>query len=135
MQLNMQLQFWLWFCWYPGESLPLQGEEVNYRIRVIGYPVHDPSIVKVQKRGILYIWFSSGRRKIKRSGGLEISGRDYDNVTNNWIFGNVKENLAESFRWAGYDDEDCSGGKYALWAPDVIWNPYYKNGDGTKGPI
>lgn len=95
--------------------------------------VHDPSIVKA-KSGEYYIFGSHlAGAKSKDLVDWRSLGGDYDNVTKNWIFGNVKENLAESFRWAGYDDGDCSGGKYAVWAPDVIWNPYYKNGDGTKG--
>ncbi|PPK81109.1 arabinan endo-1,5-alpha-L-arabinosidase [Lacrimispora xylanisolvens] len=95
--------------------------------------VHDPSIVKA-KNGEYYIFGSHlAGAKSKDLVDWRSLGGDYDNVTNNWILGNVKENLAESFRWAGYDDGDCSGGKYAVWAPDVIWNPYYKNGDGTKG--
>ena len=95
--------------------------------------VHDPSIVKA-KNGEYYIFGSHlAGAKSKDLVDWRSLGGDYDNVTNNWIFGNVKENLAESFRWAGYDDGDCSGGKYAVWAPDVIWNPYYKNSDGTKG--
>ncbi|MBE5980466.1 MAG: glycoside hydrolase family 43 protein [Paenibacillaceae bacterium] len=95
--------------------------------------VHDPSIVKA-KSGEYYIFGSHlAGAKSKDLVDWRSMGGDYDNVTNNWLFGNVKENLAESFRWAGYDDGDCSGGKYAVWAPDVIWNPYYKNGDGTKG--
>ncbi len=95
--------------------------------------VHDPSIVKA-KNGEYYIFGSHlAGAKSKDLVDWRSLGGDYDNVTNNWIFGNVKENLAESFRWAGYDDGDCSGGKYAVWAPDVIWNPYFKNGDGTIG--
>ncbi|MBE5995654.1 MAG: hypothetical protein E7247_25070, partial [Paenibacillaceae bacterium] len=95
--------------------------------------VHDPSIVKA-KNGEYYIFGSHlAGAKSKDLVDWRSLGGDYDNVTNNWLFGDVKDNLAESFRWAGYDDGDCSGGKYAVWAPDVIWNPYYNNGDGTKG--
>ena len=42
-------------------------------------------------------------------------------------------NFAESFRWAGYDDADCSDGRLAVWAPDVKYNPYYEWEDGSKG--
>ncbi|WP_349671616.1 glycoside hydrolase family 43 protein [Lacrimispora sp.] len=95
--------------------------------------VHDPSIIKA-KNGEYYIFGSHlAGAKSKNLMDWESLGKDYENVTDNWLFGNIKENLAESFRWAGYDDGDCAGGKYAVWAPDVIWNPYYNNGGGTKG--
>ncbi len=95
--------------------------------------VHDPSIIKA-KNGEYYIFGSHlAGAKSKDLVDWKSLGKDYDNVTDNWLFGNVKANLAESFRWAGYDDGDCAGGKYAVWAPDVIWNPYYNNGNGTKG--
>lgn len=40
--------------------------------------------------------------------------------------------LASSFLWAGYNDQDCSG-SYAVWAPDVVYNPEYIWNDGSKG--
>ncbi len=40
--------------------------------------------------------------------------------------------LASPFLWAGYNDQDCSGG-YAVWAPDIIYNPDYIWNDGSKG--
>ena len=40
--------------------------------------------------------------------------------------------LASAFLWAGYNDSDCSGG-YAVWAPDIIYNPSYVWNDGSKG--
>ncbi|WP_218571218.1 RICIN domain-containing protein [Paenibacillus oralis] len=40
--------------------------------------------------------------------------------------------LAPSFAWAGYNDQDSSGG-HAVWAPDVIYNPSYVWADGSKG--
>lgn len=95
--------------------------------------VHDPSIIKA-RNGEYYIFGSHlAGAKSKDLVDWKSLGGDYENVTDNWLFGNVKENLAESFRWAGYDDGDCAGGKYAVWAPDVIWNPYFNNSDGTKG--
>ena len=41
--------------------------------------------------------------------------------------------LEEPFRWAGFNDGDCSGNGYAVWAPDLIWNPYYVWDDGDTG--
>ena len=40
--------------------------------------------------------------------------------------------LAPSFQWAGYNDEDSKGG-YAVWAPDLIYNPSYVWKDGSTG--
>lgn len=40
--------------------------------------------------------------------------------------------LAPSFAWAGYNDQDSSGG-HAVWAPDVIYNPSYVWADGSRG--
>lgn len=40
--------------------------------------------------------------------------------------------LASSFQWAGYNDQDCKGG-YAVWAPDVVYNPRYVWNDGSTG--
>ncbi len=44
----------------------------------------------------------------------------------------LKNALEPSFLWAGYNDSDCSGG-YAVWAPDIIYNPDYVWNDGSKG--
>lgn len=95
--------------------------------------VHDPSVVQA-KNGEYYIFGSHlAGGKSKDLINWTSLGGDYDNVTNNWLYGNIRDNLKESFLWAGYDDGDSSGGKYAVWAPDVLWNPYYRNKDGSKG--
>ena len=57
---------------------------------------------------------------------------EYESMEDNIIYGNTKENLAETFKWAGYDDADSKGG-YSLWAPDVIWNADYEWSNGDKG--
>lgn len=94
--------------------------------------VHDPSIRKSQD-GVYYVFGShlGGAKSTDLMDWFSLGG-DYTKMDNNWLFGNVKDNLAQSFAWAGYNDGDCSGG-YAIWAPDVIWNPYYSNEDGTAG--
>jgi len=58
--------------------------------------------------------------------------REYENMENNIIFGDVNENLSETFEWAGYDDADSAGG-YNLWAPDVIYNEDFEWGNGETG--
>lgn len=95
--------------------------------------VHDPSVIRANN-GEYYV-FGSHLAGAKSDDLMNwtLLGSDYSNMSNNWLYGNVKENLAESFLWAGYDDGDCAGGNYAIWAPDVIWNPYYVNQDGSKG--
>lgn len=92
--------------------------------------VHDPSIIKAD--GIYYIFGS--HIEAAKSEDL-ISWNRFTNgynTKNNTLFGNLPENLAGSFAWAGEDDVDCAGG-FAVWAPDVIYNPDYINKDGTRG--
>ncbi|SDB22806.1 Beta-xylosidase [Pseudobutyrivibrio sp. YE44] len=93
--------------------------------------VHDPSIFA--DNGKYYVFGShiATASSTDLVNWTQVS-TDYQDVDNNVIYGNVKENLKESFKWAGYDDGDCTGG-YAVWAPDVIYNPYYKWEDGSKG--
>lgn len=92
--------------------------------------VHDPSIVK---NGSSYYVFGS-HIEAARSSDLQ-NWKTFANGyarTNNVEFGNLSQNLAKAFAWAGEDLEDCKGG-FAVWAPDVVWNPEYVNKDGSKG--
>lgn len=93
--------------------------------------VHDPSIVKAD--GAYYV-LGSHTASAKSDDLMQWQqlNTDYGNVTSTPFYGNLKEALAEPFEWAGYDDGDCIGG-YAVWAPDVIWNPYYEWKDGSTG--
>lgn len=92
--------------------------------------VHDPSIVK---DGSTYYVFGSHIEAAKST-----NLRDWTRfsngyaTTNNVEFGSLSQNLQKAFAWAGEDLEDCKGG-FAVWAPDVIWNPDFINPDGTKG--
>ena len=94
--------------------------------------VHDPSIINVN--GKYYVFGS--HIAVAKSDDLinwtQISG-DYQNPTNNPVYGNLQQTFKESFKWAGYNDGDCSGGGYAIWAPDVFYNPDYVWTDGSKG--
>lgn len=94
--------------------------------------VHDPSVFK-SADGEYYI-IGSHTASAKSDDLIHWTqiGTDYQNPTNTPIYGNLQENFAESFLWAGYDDGDCTGG-YAIWAPDAVWNPYYEWEDGTTG--
>ena len=95
--------------------------------------VHDPSIFKDKNTNTYYVFGShmaTGSSKDLMN-WTQVS-RDYQNITNNSVYGDIDTNLAEPFLWAGKDDSDCKGG-HAIWAPDVIYNPSYKWADGTKG--
>ncbi|MDO4864197.1 MAG: family 43 glycosylhydrolase [Ruminococcus sp.] len=92
--------------------------------------VHDPSIVR---DGSTYYVFGSHIEAAK-STDLQ-NWKSFANGyarTNNVEFGNLSQNLAKAFAWAGEDLEDCKGG-FAVWAPDVVWDADFVNKDGSKG--
>lgn len=93
--------------------------------------VHDPSIA-VGNDGTYYA-FGTHITTAKSSdlANWRIITNGYQ-TPNNTHFGNLPQNLAESFKWAGDHDSDCKDG-FAVWAPHVIWNENYVNKDGTKG--
>lgn len=92
--------------------------------------VHDPSIIK---NGDTYYVFGS-HIDAARTKDLQNWTRFTNGYTrtNNVEFGDLSQNLKKAFAWAGEDLEDCEGG-FSVWAPDVIWNPDFRNADGTKG--
>lgn len=95
--------------------------------------VHDPSIIKEPETGMYYAFGSHlATAKSEDLVNWEQICSDYENVEENKIYGNLQENFAESFQWAGYNDGDCVGG-YAIWAPDVYWDDYYIWEDGSRG--
>ncbi len=92
--------------------------------------VHDPSIIK--SNGTYYIF---GTHITAAKSTDLINWTEFTNgytPKGNILFGDLSENLAGSFAWAGEDDSDCKGG-YAVWAPDVYYNENYLNSDGSKG--
>ncbi|MGF9911761.1 LamG-like jellyroll fold domain-containing protein [Paenibacillus ehimensis] len=92
--------------------------------------VHDPSIIKA---GPAYYVFGSHIEAAKSADLMNWTTFTNGYATpGNVIFGDLAQNLAGSFAWAGKDDADSKGG-YAVWAPDVIWNEHYKHKDGTTG--
>ncbi|MET3558872.1 LPXTG-motif cell wall-anchored protein [Streptococcus rupicaprae] len=95
--------------------------------------VHDPSIFYDEKTGTYYV-FGSHLAQAK-SDDLQnwtpLFTREYENPSS--VLGDLNENLASVFEWAGYDDADTAGGRYSVWAPDVLWNPSYQWEDGTTG--
>lgn len=95
--------------------------------------VHDPSIFYDEKTGTYYIFGSHlGQAKSKDlQNWTPLFNKEYENPSS--VLGDLNKNLAKPFEWAGYNDADCAGGHYAIWAPDVVWNPDYKWADGSTG--
>lgn len=101
--------------------------------------VHDPSIVKDHASDTYYV-FGSHMATAKSEdlvNWTQIS-KDYQfplEGKEDPVYGNVVENFAEAFRWAGYADGDCAEteSKLAVWAPDVFWDEDYEWADGSKG--
>ena len=94
--------------------------------------VHDPSIVL--DKGTYYIFGSHiATAKSQDLINWQIMSRDYENPGGNVIYGNLQRNLGKSFKWAGYNDGDASGGGYGVWGPDVMYNKDYVWSDGSKG--
>ena len=94
--------------------------------------VHDPSVIRDPKSGAYYVFGShidAARTTDLQNWKVFTNGYA---KTNNKLFGNLSQNLAKAFAWAGEDLGDCEGG-FSVWAPDVIWNPDFVNSDGTKG--
>lgn len=99
--------------------------------------VHDPSIMSViDEAGKENFYIFGSHLAEAKSTNLKTwqvpFTKEYGNMTNDPVLGNVDENLKESFKWAGKDDANSAGG-YAIWAPDVIWNPNYVWENGDRG--
>lgn len=98
--------------------------------------VHDPSIFKDPVSGKFYIYGSH----LGQASSTDLRNWSYTGTqgyTNTTLYGkttgsNLISSLTSSFEWAGYNDQDCSGG-YAVWAPDIIYNANYVWSDGSKG--
>src|SRR5690625_2981760 len=92
--------------------------------------VHDPSIIK---EGDTYYVFGTHIEAAKSKDLMNWTSfaNGYE-TPGNAIYGDLSENLAESFKWAGEDDADSKGG-FAVWAPEIFWNDDYVNEDGTTG--
>lgn len=92
--------------------------------------VHDPSIIKEEDT---YYVFGSHIEAAKSADLMNWSTFTNGYTTpGNKLYGDLSENLAGSFAWAGENDSDSKGG-FSVWAPDVYWNEDYINEDGTTG--
>lgn len=92
--------------------------------------VHDPSIIK---RDDMYYVFGTHIEAATSPDLMnwELFTNGYT-TPDNALYGNLSENLAESFLWAGEDDSDSQGG-FSVWAPEIIWNANFINEDGSQG--
>lgn len=99
--------------------------------------IHDPAVRSVIDENGEETFYAFGthvaQAKTKDFSTWEVPHMtEYENMEDNILFGNTKENLEETFEWAGYDDADSKDG-YNLWAPDVIWNDQFEWSSGSKG--
>ena len=108
-------------------NLPHQGATPTFS----NASVHDPSIIQAND-GSYYV-FGSHLAAAKSTDLMNWTQFDngYD-TPNNKIFGDLSQNLAGSFAWAGNHDGDNPNG-YSVWALDPFWNKDYVNTDGSKG--
>lgn len=93
--------------------------------------VHDPSIIKVDDTYYVFGSHIAAAKSTDLINWTSMVDREYQTPEDNPIFGNLSENLAESFEWAGEDDADSRGG-YAVWAPEIFWNEHYVWDDGNR---
>lgn len=115
-----------------------QKEEQKNMVKILsgkqtsltGVSVHDPSIFK-DKDGTYYV-FGSHLAQASSKDLIEWNYLGTQGYTNTTVYGPLSSSLAESFAWAGMNDEDCKGG-YAVWAPDIVYNEHYQWEDGSKG--
>ena len=108
-------------------SIPKVNATITSRVSV-----HDPSIIKDPISKQYYIFGS--HVEAAKSSDLQnwVTFTNGYTTPNNAEFGDLSQNLKKAFDWCGEDLEECKGG-FAVWAPDVIWNPEYINTDGSKG--
>ena len=95
-----------------------------------GVSVHDPSIFK-DTDGTYYV-FGSHLAQASSKDLLNWTYLGTQGYTNNTLYGPLSTSLAEPFKWAGMNDEDCEN-NYAVWAPDIVYNEAYEWSDGSKG--
>lgn len=94
--------------------------------------VHDPSIMEAVD-GTYYAFGS--HIDAAKSTDLVNWTRFTNGYTakNNAIFGDLSQNLAKPFKWAGENDCDSKASGFSVWAPDAFYNKDYVNEDGSKG--
>ena len=99
--------------------------------------IHDPSIVMVKGKDNKPHYYVFGTHVTEAESDDLVHWNVpfksvYENPKKNIILGNFNQNLKVPFKWAGHNDADSTGG-YAIWAPDVHYDPNYEWSDGSKG--
>lgn len=106
-------------------AVPVSAE-IKQKETITHVSVHDPSVLYGEDKN--YYVFGSHQAAAKSSDLME-----WKSFSNLYAQEASKE-LAESFAWAGYQDGSTNAKNgIALWAPCAVYNPYYKNSDGTQG--
>ena len=94
--------------------------------------VHDPSIFE-DKDGTFYVLGShTASASSKDLIAWDQINFEYGRGKDLPFYGTLEETLKIPFEWAGFDDGDALGG-FAVWAPDIIYDPYYVREDGEEG--
>lgn len=109
------------------------ANETEQTLDINHVTVHDPSIIKGEDGTYYLLGSHTASAKSTDLADWTQLNFDYGNPSDTPFYGNLLETFEEPFQWAGYDDGDCAGGSYAIWAPDIIWNPYYEWEDGDTG--
>lgn len=91
--------------------------------------VHDPSIIKVEDTYYVFGTHVSGAKSKDLKNWKNFVNTD---VKKNTLFGNIEENLEESFQWSGHGEAKRPEA-LGIWAPDVYYNSAYINDDGSQG--
>lgn len=113
----------------PEEEMPYIKGSLN---RV---SVHDPSIIADKDADGKTTYYIFGTHIASARSTDLANWKTFSNgyrKTGNTLYGNLSENLAEAFAWAGENDSDSKNG-FAVWAPHVIYNDRYVNEDGSTG--
>lgn len=113
-------------------SLRVLGAETgDAPLTPVHVSVHDPSVFE-DRDGTFYILGSHTASAYSEDlAAWKSLNFDYGNGQSLPFYGTLTESLAEPFQWAGYHDGDA--GAYAVWAPDIIWDPFYVWEDGAEG--
>ena len=114
-----------------GESVT-GSEEVN-TAEVKHVSVHDPSILRTEEGEYYLLGSHTASASSEDLIHWTQLNWDYGNGKNLPFYGNLNETFEVPFQWAGFDDGDCAGNGYAIWAPDAIFNPRYQWEDGEEG--
>ena len=109
------------------------AQESGTESKAVHVSVHDPSIFEDQD-GTFYI---VGSHTASASSEDLISWKqinfDYGSGKDLPFYGTLEETLEKPFGWAGFNDGDAAGNGFAVWAPDLIYDPFYEWEEGETG--